>query len=162
MKGRKATQPFSIFVAGWKDILALTKNRPAYFSRLKELLPGPYTFVLSAGSKLPRACVANGNVGLRWSDYALLSKLVRRTGTPLVATSANRSGNPPLRSEHQVIREFGGEVDLILDAGRLPFRQPSTVVLFRPAEAVILRRGEGYNKLERLLNKIGVNVKHGG
>lgn len=162
IKGRKTTQPFSIFVAGWRDFLSLTKNRPAYFSKLKELLPGPYTFVLPARSKLPRACVAEGKVGLRWPDYALLSKLVRKTGTPLVATSANRSGKLPLRSGHQAVREFGAEVDLILDAGRLPFRRPSTLVLFRPAEAVILRRGEGYNKLERCLNKIGVNLKHGG
>jgi tRNA A37 threonylcarbamoyladenosine synthetase subunit TsaC/SUA5/YrdC len=87
---------------------------------------------------------------------------VRKTGSPLVATSANRSGKPPLRAGGRILGELGGEVDLILDAGRLPFRQPSTVVLLRPAQAVILRRGEGYKQLERLLGKIGVSMEHGG
>ncbi len=162
IKGRKTTQPFSIFVTAWSEILALTKNRPPYFSKLKRLLPGPYTFVLPAGSKLPRACISKGKVGLRWPDYALLSKLVRKTGTPLVATSANRSGKPPLRLGREAVREFREEVDLILDAGRLPFRLPSSVVEFRSTEAVILRRGEGYKQLERFLNRIGVPIQHGG
>lgn len=162
IKGRPEKRPFSIFVSGWVGLLRHSKNRPAYFSKLKTLLPGPYTFVLPARAGLPKLCVSKGKVGLRWPNFPLLSKLVRKVGAPLVATSANRSGKPPLRSGHEVVREFGREVDLILDAGKLPLSAVSTVVEFRPEEAIIWRKGAGYKKLMQQLYRLGVPVRDGG
>ena len=162
IKARKHTQPFSIFVSGWNELLRYSKNRPAYFSRLRALLPGPYTFILPARKGLPSACVSKGKAGLRWPDFPLLSRLVRETGAPLVATSANRSGQPPLRSGRAVIREFAKEVDLILDGGKLPLSAVSTVVEFGAAEAIIWRKGAGYKKLMQYLSKLGVPVREGG
>ncbi len=161
IKGRKIAQPFSIFVSSWSEILQHSKNRPKYFFKLKRILPGPYTFVLSAHGRLPRACVSKGKVGLRWPDSPLLTALVRRVGSPLVATSANRSGQRPLRSGRKVVREFALKVDLILDAGLLPLSGVSTVVEFGATEAVILRRGEGYKKLETFLKKIRIPIRNG-
>lgn len=162
IKGRSPGHPFSIFVSGWGELLRHSKNRPAYFSRLKSLLPGPYTLVLPARGKLPKACVSKGKAGLRWPDFALLNKLVKKVGAPLVATSANRSGKPPLRSGGAAARAFGGEVDLILDGGKLPLSAVSTVVEFQPEAAVIWRRGAGYKKLMQFLLRLGVTVRRGG
>jgi L-threonylcarbamoyladenylate synthase len=162
IKGRKQTKSFSIFVSGWPELLRFSKSRPVYFSKLKKLLPGPYTFVLPARAGLPKLCVSMGKVGLRWPDFPLLSKLVKKVGAPLVATSANRSGKPPLRSGHEVVREFGGEVDLILDSGKLPLSAVSTVVEFHPEEAIIWRKGAGYKKLMQQLYRLGVPVRDGG
>lgn len=162
IKGRKQTQPFSIFVSGWKDLLRQSKKRPGYFGKLKKLLPGPYTFVLPARSGLPKLCVSKGKVGLRWPDFPLLSKLVKKTGAPLVATSANRTGKPPLRSGQEAIAEFPDEADLILDSGKLPLSAVSTVVEFLPEEAIIWRKGAGYKKLMQQLYRLGVPVRDGG
>lgn len=162
IKGRPEKRPFSVFVSGWKDLLRHSKKRPGYFGKLKKLLPGPYTFVLPARHGLPKLCVSKGKVGLRWPDFPLLSKLVKKAGAPLVATSANRSGKPPLRSGREVIAEFSKEVDLILDAGKLPLSAVSTVVEFRAKEAKIWRKGAGYKKLMQQLYRLGVPVRDGG
>ena len=162
LKGRKQTQPFSIFVSGWEELLRHSQNRPQYFPKLKKLLPGPYTFVLPARAGLPKPCVSKGKVGLRWPDFSLLSKLVKKVGAPLVATSANRTGKPPLRSGRAAVRPFGAEVDLILDAGKLPLSAVSTVVEFRPEEAIVWRKGAGYKKLMQQLDRLGVPVRDGG
>lgn len=161
IKGRKLTQPFSVFVSGWSELLRYSRNRPGYFPKLKKLLPGPYTFILPARKGLPSACVSKGKAGLRWPDFPLLSRLVRKAGRPLVATSANRSGQPPLRSGRAVIREFAKEVDLILEAGELPLSAVSTVVEFNSEEAIIWRRGAGYKELMQYLSKLGVPVREG-
>ncbi|MGE5693247.1 MAG: L-threonylcarbamoyladenylate synthase [Candidatus Zixiibacteriota bacterium] len=162
IKGRKLAQPFSIFVSGWKELLQYSKNRPEYFPKLRKLLPGPYTFVLPARKGLPKLCVAKGKVGLRWPDFPLLNKLVKKTGAPLVATSANRTGKPPLSSGRAVIAEFTAEADLILDSGKLPLSAVSTVVEFLPEEAIIWRKGAGYKKLMQHLYRLGVPVRDGG
>lgn len=162
IKRRKRTQPFSVFVSGWRELLRYSKNRPPYFPRLKKLLPGPYTFVLPARAGLPKLCCAKGKVGLRWPDFPLLTRLVRAVGAPLVATSANRSGKPPLRSGQAAVREFKEEVDLILEGGKLPLGAVSTVVELAPEEAVLGRKGAGYKKLMQHLTKLGVPVREGG
>ena len=162
IKGRTAGQPFSIFVSGWNDMLRYSKYRPAYFSELRALLPGPYTFVLSARRGLPKLCVSRGKVGLRCPRFPILNRLAQKVGAPLVATSANRTGKPPLRSGQEVIQEFAEEVDLILDRGKLPLNEVSTVVEFRLKKAVIWRKGAGYKKLMQHLSRLGVPVREGG
>lgn len=162
IKGRKRTQPFSLFVSSWRELLHYSKKRPAYFPKLKTLLPGPFTLLLPARAGLPKPCVAKGKVGLRWPDFSLLNRLVKKAGAPLVATSANRSGRPPLRSGREAVREFGGEADLILEAGKLPLSAVSTVVEFSPKEAIIWRKGAGYKKLMQHLSGLGVPVREGG
>ena len=162
IKGRKKSQSFSIFVSDWNKLLDYSKNRPSYFPKLKTLLPGPYTFILPARAGLPKLCLSRGKVGLRWPDFPLLNRLVHEVGAPLVATSANRSGKPPIRSGWQAVREFAGEVDLILEAGKLPLSAVSTVVELAPKEAIIWRKGAGYKKLMQKLSKSGVAVREGG
>ncbi len=162
IKERKQTQPLSVFVSGWEELLRYSKNRPGYFSKLKKLLPGPYTFVLPARVGLPKLCVSKEKVGLRWPDFPLLTQLVRGVGSPLVATSANRSGKPPFRSGRVAVREFAREVDLILDGGKLPLSVVSTVVEFAREEAIIWRKGAGYKKLMQRLSSLGVPVREGG
>lgn len=161
IKGRRGSQVFSIFVSGWRGLLRHSKNRPGYFRKLKPLLPGPYTFVLPARGGLPKLCVSKGKVGLRWPRFALLKRLVKNAGSPLVATSANRSGKAPFRSGRAALREFQNEVDLILDGGALPLGEVSTVAEFNRTEAVVWRKGAGYKKLVRRLEKLGVRIRHG-
>ncbi len=162
IKGRKRTQPFSIFVSGWDELLRYSKKRPPYFMKLKKFLPGAYTFVLPGRAGLPKLCVSKGKVGLRWPDFPLLNQIVRKVGAPLVATSANRSGRPPIRLGRKAISEFSKEVDLILNKGKLPLSTVSTVVEFAPEEAIIWRKGAGYKKLMQHLYRLGVAVREGG
>ncbi|MBM4034012.1 MAG: hypothetical protein FJ291_19850, partial [Planctomycetes bacterium] len=53
---------------------------------------------------------------------------LKRAGVPVVATSANRSGEPDATSAAEVIRSLGDDLDIILDGGRTTYREASTVV----------------------------------
>ncbi len=64
--------------------------------------PGPLTVVVPAFPGLPAAVTADtGMVGVRISAHPVAEALVRALGEPLVATSANRSGQPAARSPEE-------------------------------------------------------------
>ena len=90
--------------------------------------PGPVTWALEARPGMPKWL--NGgrdSLAVRVTDHPLARALCERVGSPLVSTSANRSGRPPLRRALQVRREFGAELDDVL-AGRLGgLRQPTLI-----------------------------------
>ena len=62
-------------------------------------------------------------------------------GHPMTGTSANRSGHEPCVRADEVAREFGDEVDLILDAGPCPGGLPSTIVDVTDSPPRLVRAG---------------------
>ena len=59
------------------------------------------------------------------NDFALC--LVKAFGSPITATSANISGSPVIHKIDEIKKTFSGKVDLIVDAGDLHERKPSTI-----------------------------------
>jgi len=94
--------------------------------------PGPLTIIFPSGE---------GTVALRVPDDPLLQGLLLRLDRPLYSTSVNRSGRPPLWRCADILREFGPEVDLVVDAGDLPSRLPSTILDATSHPFRILRQG---------------------
>ena len=97
--------------------------------------PGALTLVLSAA--------AGGTQGFRVPDHALTIDLIRLTG-PILATSANRSGEPDTLGADDVLIAFAtqqDELDAVLDGGAVPGGVPSTVVDLSVTPARILREG---------------------
>lgn len=85
--------------------------------------PGPLTLVLPKKNK-------KGDVAIRVSSSKFVQELTSAYGFPIIATSANRSGEPDCRSGKAVVRIFDGRKDvpdLVIDMGVLPRRKPSTV-----------------------------------
>lgn len=130
IKGRSPGQPFSVHLSDVSEIdeytSKLTKRQRAL---IKTLLPGPYTVVLHASSTAPPACVSpEGKIGLRVPDsrsFRLLYEAVKR---PLVGTSVNRSGEPPLTNIDEIIEQFSERVDLIISTDE-PLSQASSTVI---------------------------------
>ncbi len=144
LKGRLQKKPFIVLVKN----LAMAK-RIARFSplagRLASLLwPGPLTLVLPLRRGALPACYFKSSVALRISPHPFVRVLFRRVGFPLVSTSANRSGRPAVRSVRELKRQFGAriqKIDMIIDAGALPPRKPSTVVDLTGGAPKLLRDG---------------------
>ncbi|MEW6610197.1 MAG: L-threonylcarbamoyladenylate synthase [Patescibacteria group bacterium] len=86
-----------------------------------------------------------GALSLRISSHPIAQKLARGLGRPIIATSANISGGENLYSAAAVVREFQRRKhrpDLIIDAGTLPRRKPSTIIqVHLDGEMDVLRRG---------------------
>ncbi len=82
---------------------------------------------------------------VRASLNKIAKSLARKLGRPITATSANLSGQKNCYSISEVIQQLGKrkyQPDLILDAGPLPKKRPSTIVRVEGHKVKILRQGE--------------------
>ena len=98
--------------------------------------PGPFTVVLNTKTD---------EVAVRVSSNNVARALSRGLGKPIISTSANISGEAPAYNIKEVIKSFARKKyrpDLILDAGKLPKRSPSTIVKINDKKIIILREGE--------------------
>ncbi len=82
--------------------------------------------------------------GFRIPQHAFCVEMIRAFGGPITATSANASGEKPERSVEAILAQLGpraAHIDLIIDGGELPAREPSTVVNFTHDHPLIIREG---------------------
>lgn len=115
------------------------------FRLLKRNLPGPFTFILPTGSKLPRIFRLRKEVGIRIPACPVLNELLNLADTPLLSMSvpADSGDDPALRTDPELIHErWEDEVDLVIDGGIAP-GIPSTIVDCTGDEPEILRQGAG-------------------
>jgi len=142
-KGRPTSSPLPVQVASKDDVYRLALEVPDVARRLMdEFFPGPLTLVLRASPDLPDGVTAGtGKVGIRMPDHLVALALIRAAGTPIVAPSANISGQPPPTTAGEVLAYLGGRIGLILDDGPTRLRVVSTVVDVTEAPPKILRRG---------------------
>lgn len=132
IKGRAPERPFSVHVASVSDITRyaapLTERQRLM---LEKLLPGPYTVVLKASIGAPSICVSReGKIGLRVPRSRSFRLVSEASGCPLVGTSVNRSGEPPLTCTDRIIEQFSSHVDLILITDEPMTQESSSVIDF--------------------------------
>ena len=86
------------------------------------------------------------NLGLRMPDNINIIEIISRFGKPITSTSANISGAPTARSLTEFLETVPADrqklIDIFIDGGELPLRQPSTIVDATGEEIKILRVGE--------------------
>jgi len=145
IKKRPHTKPVPVII---RD-MAMAKNLAYLNSRLEKILsilwPGAVTVILQKKAMMPDLITAGKRtIGLRLPDYKLLHYLLEVVGRPMTATSANISGEEPSIDAEEVARQFTKgfyKPDLVLDAGRLKFSEPSTVLDLAAPEPKIIRIG---------------------
>ncbi len=154
VKGRHQGKPLSVLVGSLEGAAALASTLPEEVRGLMETFwPGPLTVVVKASPKLPAALIAAaGTVGLRMPGGAVAQALLAAFAGPIIGTSANRSGGPDPADAKMVQKAIGGQIDLVLDGGRVSLGVPSTVIDCTVAPARILR--EGAIPREKLHEKI--------
>lgn len=143
VKGRPAVKPVLVLVAGRDQVGLLASEIPAAAHQLMDIFwPGPLTIVLPARRELsPLLTGGTGTVGIRHSPHPLPNDLLQTLGSPLTATSANRSGEPAAVTADEVFAVFGDRIDMILDGGRTPGQQGSTLVRPGPNTVECIREG---------------------
>jgi L-threonylcarbamoyladenylate synthase len=106
--------------------------------------PGPLTMVTKANlDKIPTLITAEtGFVGIRIPNHPVALALLKESGLPLAAPSANKFGHvSPTKAEH-VFNDFHKDSDvLIVDGGSCSFGIESTVVKITENELTIIRKG---------------------
>lgn len=140
-KGRPPTNPVIVHVAGADEVGLVAEVGPA-LARVRCFWPGPLTAVLPRGAAVPDIVTAGGpTVAVRVPAHPVARELIRLTGAPLAAPSANRSTRlSPTRAEH-VLADLGGVVDVILDGGPTTGGIESTVIDLTRQPPRLLRPG---------------------
>lgn len=147
IKGRAWRKPLLLAASSVADARRVAVLDGPAASLGRRYWPGPLTLVLPAkrGAHIDRRVAPHGEVAIRVSSSPFVRVLVRAFGFPLVATSANRSGETECRSGQAVARVFRGRhaaPDVVIDLGSLPRRKPSTLVkIGKGGKIKIVRRG---------------------
>jgi L-threonylcarbamoyladenylate synthase len=142
-KGRPSHNPLIVHIANAAHVSHLTQQWPDAAQRLAERFwPGPLTLVVTKGPTIPALVTAGGTtVALRMPAHPVAQALLRETGFPLAAPSANRSGGlSPTRADH-VLASLGGRIPLILDGGAANGGLESTVLDVSVSPPRLLRPG---------------------
>lgn len=153
IKEREAGKPLPV-VAGETAQLAGLGIDPdlPILRRLAGCWPGAVSVVVPVAGALP-AAAGGGSLAVRVPGHERLRGLLLALGTPLTATSANRSGEEPVTEAREVAELLAGEDAVVVDCGRLPGGPPSTLIAPSPEGGFrVLRAGRvSAARLRRLL-----------
>ncbi len=114
LKGRAPEQPLLVLASSLERArelcLPLSSQQAAWCAAA---WPGPFTFILPAGYRLPAAVrdVQRGTVAIRVPGRADLRRLIEQAGGALASTSANVTGERPLADLGAAVGAFGDRID---------------------------------------------------
>ena len=137
LKGRPAEKALLVVGASIAQLDPLVVLPEGWRGRLEAAWPAPLTVVLPAAMTL---AAGGRTLAVRVPAHPLLRALLASAG-PLTATSANRSGGPPLARAGEVARVLGDGLALLLDGGDAPGGLSSTVVDLTRGVPRIVRQG---------------------
>jgi len=141
IKRRPAHEPIALLLPHANALHSVACDIPAAALALAHAhWPGALTLLVPALPSLPTALVRDGKVGVRGPGPSPALDVVRAFGGPLTATSANRSGQPPVQDDEEALRVFGEEVAAIVP-GRSQDALPSTIVDATSGALRVLRQG---------------------
>jgi len=142
VKGRSPDKPLPLLISETAEASWYAEVTPVAKSLMARFWPGPLTIVMRKVEGLrSRALAGQNTVALRVPDHDVPRDLVRMLGEPLTGSSANRSGARPPVSAAEVAFSLGEMVSLVIDGGRAPSGEESTVVDVTGAAPVIVREG---------------------
>ncbi|GKX30616.1 threonylcarbamoyl-AMP synthase [Vallitalea longa] len=155
-KGRPSDNPLIVHVADKEDVKRYVLNINSTAQKLMdEFWPGPLTLIFEKKDIIPDKITGGlSTVAIRMPSHVIARNIIRSSGLPIAAPSANVSGKPsPTKAEH-VINDLSGKVDMIVDGGFCKIGLESTVVDVSESVPTILRPG-GVTK-EMLEDVIGL------
>ena len=139
---KSAKTNLSIICADISEVSQYAKFDNNQFRLMKSNLPGPFTFIFPALSKLPKAFKGRRTVGIRIPQNAIAQAIVQALGRPILTTSV-QGDDEDYRCEPGLIAEtYAAVVDIVVDGGRGGLI-PSTVVDCTGTEPVVTREGRG-------------------
>lgn len=142
-KGRPSDNPLIVHIAEISDLKLIVKRPPkSAVALIDEFWPGPLTIILKRKKVVPDIVTGGlDTVAVRMPDNRIALSLIRKSGVPLVAPSANLSGKPSPTRPKDVASDLFGKVDIIIDGGKTRIGIESTVIDMTTRPPVLLRPG---------------------
>ncbi len=158
IKERPLNQALPIAVSGLEMARKLAFIPDGAKKLIERFWPGALTIVLRKRPIVPSEVTGGGDrVGLRAPNHAVPLEIIENSSLPIIATSANKHGQPSPITVGEALRQIGESVELCLDAGRTEIQMPSTVLDFTKDPPAILRKGAiSVRAIERTLGEVEV------
>ncbi len=157
VKKRPIDNPVIVHIADFKDLKKLAKKIPKEVKILaKKFWPGPLTLVLPKKKIVPDEVTAGAKtVAIRMPKNKIALELIKISGVPIAAPSANLAGRPSPTTAQHVFEDLGDKIDLILDGGKTKVGIESTVLDLTTKPPLILRPGGiSLEKLKKVLKNV--------
>ncbi len=150
IRNSPSDKKLTVHISDTSDLWHHCPSPPPLAARLAERFwPGPLTMVLPHSER--------GTIGLRLPDHRISRQLIRKAGVPVVAPSANISGQDPAINADQVLEVFDGTLAYVIDGGTVPGGTSSTVVRIRESDSFEVLR-EGALSPDRIAEETGIQV----
>ncbi len=159
-KGRPSDNPLIVHIAEKEDIIPLVKEvLPKAQALIDAFFPAPLTIILKKSEIIPDATSGGlDTVAIRMPENEIARRIIKASGVPVAAPSANTSGLPsPTRAKH-VLDDMNGKIDAIVDGGDCKFGVESTVITLVTDVPTILRPGAVTKEmLEEVIGEVALS-----
>ncbi|WP_264739858.1 L-threonylcarbamoyladenylate synthase [Cytobacillus firmus] len=160
-KGRPSDNPLIIHIADKAQLDAFVTEIPQNAQALMDRFwPGPLTLIFNhkEGVLSHYATAGLSTVAVRMPDHSAALALLEKTGLPIAAPSANRSGRPSPTTADHVWEDLNGRIAGLVDGGPTGVGVESTVVDCTGEVPVILRPGGiTREQLEKVVGEVSVD-----
>ncbi len=142
-KGRPQDNPLILHICGAEQIELFCHHIPqSAYDLAERFWPGPLTMVLPARSNVPKRTTGGlSTVAVRCPDCDVTREIIRLSGVPIAAPSANLSGKPSTTTAQHVLHDHDGKLPLIVDGGSCRVGVESTIVDLTEERPRLLRPG---------------------
>ena len=143
LKRRDSNKPISLLVSNIEMVEMVAKDiSDLEYKLMRKFWPGPFTIILKKKSIVPDILTSNGDtVGVRMPSGEIAKKLIEYAEVPIAAPSANISGKPSGIDINDIMKDFEGKVDCIIDNGISELGVASTIVKVVDNIPYVLREG---------------------
>lgn len=157
IKKRASNKPLAILTQDINMVEKICEISAIEREVIKYFCPGALTIIL----KLKKNDLFPGNIndnseyiGVRIPDHKFCLDLLKELNSPIVATSANISGNEDSTNPKMIYEYFGGDLEIVVDGGETKIGKPSTVISLQNNCLQIIRPGAlDHNLIESFYKK---------
>lgn len=160
VKGRPAENPVIVHVGTLETAMKCASEWPPEAEKLaRAFWPGPLTLVLPKADVIPSVVTAGGpTVGLRMPNHRFTLELLKTSGIPVAAPSANPANRVSPTTAVHVMDYFDGKIAAVIDGGPSMVGIESTVLDLTTRPARVLRPGMVHaNALAEVLGTVSVH-----
>lgn len=162
IKKRPQDNPLIVHIAKIEDLPKIVDDIPPISLKLaKHFWPGPLSIIFPKKKIIPDIVSAGlSTIAVRIPDNAVAIELIKKSGVPIAAPSANISGKPSATHHKHVLDQLGSRVDMIIEAGQCKIGLESTVINTLTNPPTILRLGGlSTDEIEEIIGKVNTSEK---
>ncbi|MHD0313095.1 L-threonylcarbamoyladenylate synthase [Fusobacterium varium] len=158
-KERSFKSPLIVLVSDVSKIEKIAyieeKNREKIEKLIKEFWPGGLTIILNKKDNVSDIMVSGGKtVGVRMPNLDTALKIIEAAGGLLPTTSANISGETTPRSYDELSEEFKERVEILVDGGRCPIGNASTIIDMSDKPKILRTGAISIEDIEKIIGKL--------